>query len=325
MGTWRDGVTSASASHMFRGLDVWQLLRLRVAASGDQTAFVWHPFVGAPRSWTYRQLERDVAHLAAGMANRGVQRGDKILIHLENCPEFVIAWYACAALGAVAVATNTRSSDPELRYFASHSGAVAAITQPKFFDRVCACAPEISWAVSTEHDSGVPAERHDIAVNDRFSSLSASTDTLPIRAPGPLAPMCVQYTSGTTARPKAVLWTHANALWGAKINAVHHALRPDDRYLCYLPLFHANALAYTMLASMWVGAQFVLIPRWSTSRFWDISIRYGCTWVNLIPCRPRRSSSCLGPTATTTGSSDPARATWLGTRSWESRASVGGE
>jgi crotonobetaine/carnitine-CoA ligase len=97
-----------------------------------------------------------------------------------------------------------------------------------------------------------------------------------------MAPMSVQYTSGTTSRPKGVLWTHANALWAARVNAGHEDLHPSDCHLIYLPLFHVNALGYQMLASMWVGSRFVLVPKWSTSRFWDVSRQHGCTWLSLI-------------------------------------------
>lgn len=81
--------------------------------------------------------------------------------------------------------------------------------------------------------------------------------------------------------PKGVPWTHANALWAARVNAVHEDLHPSDCHLTYLPLFHANALGYQMLASMWVGSRFVLVPKWSTSRFWDVSVQHGCTWLSL--------------------------------------------
>ena len=60
----------------------------------------------------------------------------------------------------------------------------------------------------------------------------------------------MQYTSGTTSRPKAVLWSHANALWGARINAVHEDLRSNDVHLVHLPLFHTNAQAYSVLAAV---------------------------------------------------------------------------
>ena len=70
--------------------------------------------------------------------------GDKILIHCDNCPEMVLAWYACAKLGAVGVTTNTRSAGPEVEYFASHVGCVGAITQPQYAAARCGCTPRIS-------------------------------------------------------------------------------------------------------------------------------------------------------------------------------------
>ena len=270
-------------SHIWSGTDVWQVVKQRADRRPEQPAVVWHPFVEAGSVLGYADLARTAAALAAGMARRGVKRGDRVLIHLENCPEFVTSWYACAALGAVAVTTNTRSAPDELRYYAEDCGAVAAITQPKFAELVSANAPGLRWQVAIDHDAGEPAaEGARAAGDDRFASLVADPNDHIEHVPDPLAPMSIQYTSGTTSRPKGVLWTHANALWGARINAVHEDLHPDDCHLVYMPLFHTNALAYSMLASLYVGARFVLIPKWSTSRFWDISITHGCTWLSLM-------------------------------------------
>ena len=94
----------------------------------------------------------------------------------------------------------------------------------------------------------------------------------------------MQYTSGTTSRPKAVLWSHANALSSAyKINAAHEDLHQGDVHQTYLPLFHTNALAYSMLASLWVGASCVIEQRFSASRFWNVAAEHGCTWTSTIP------------------------------------------
>ncbi|MDD9963121.1 MAG: AMP-binding protein, partial [Gammaproteobacteria bacterium] len=79
---------------------------------------VWEPFELPGRLWTYREFSEATRRLAAGMANRGIGKGDFILVHLENCPEFLISWFACARLGAVAVTTNTRSAGAELNYYA---------------------------------------------------------------------------------------------------------------------------------------------------------------------------------------------------------------
>ena len=92
----------------------------------------------------------------------------------------------------------------------------------------------------------------------------------------------VQYTSGTTGRPKGVIFTHSNALWAAKVSATHEGLTASDVHLVYLPLFHINALGYSVLASLWAGASFVLQPRFSASRFWEVSVRHKCTWASQI-------------------------------------------
>ena len=138
----RDDLLS-SRTHPFSGTDVWALVQMRAQRSGDQIAFVWHPYHGSPRDWTYRELARDAAGLAAGLQRRGIGPGDRVLIHLDNCPEFVIAWYACAAVGAVAVTTNTRSVADEMRYFIEDSQPACAITEPRFAEMIGACAPQL--------------------------------------------------------------------------------------------------------------------------------------------------------------------------------------
>ena len=267
-------------THAFSGTDVWTLVLMRADRTGDRTAFVWHPYEGPPRTWTYAELARDAAAVASGLRRRGVGAGDRVLIHLENCPEFVIAWYACAAIGAVAITTNTRSVADELRYYADDSGACCAITQPRFAELVSTSAPHLKWQVVTDHDAGEPDRTY--RGEDAFGSLLADPDELPSRPVDAMSPMSVQYTSGTTSRPKGVVWTQANALWAARVNAVHEDLHPEDCHLTYLPLFHANALGYQMLASLWVGARFVVVPKWSTSRFWEVSEQHGCTWLSLV-------------------------------------------
>lgn len=267
----------------FTGTNVWDLVRSREAVRRDRPALIWHPYTGQGATWSYTDLVRDAAAVGAGLRRRGVRTGDRVLIHLENCPEFVVSWLACAAVGAVAVTTNSRSAPDEIRYFAEHSRAVGAITQPRLAEVVAASAPTLRWVVSTDHDGGEPVGAgRGPDPDSSFASLRADPDLLEAAAPDPTAPMSVQYTSGTTARPKGVLWTHANALWGARVNATHEDLHPDDCHLVYAPLFHTNALAYSMLASLWVGARFVLVPKWSTSRFWDTSVRHGCTWLSLM-------------------------------------------
>jgi carnitine-CoA ligase len=267
-------------AHPFMGMDMPWLLEQRALTRRDHPFIVWVPFDGAARSIGYGEFHARVQRIAGGLHRRGVRRGERVLIHLDNCPEALLAWYACTWLGAVAVTTNARAAGDELAYYAEHSEAVAGITQPRFAELVATHCTGLKWLAVTADDNGAlpphPTER-----SHHFDAIDA--EPLPRHAPDPLAPCSVQYTSGTTSRPKGVLWTHANALWGARINALHEDLRAEDVHLVHLPLFHTNAQSYSVLASLWVGATVVVMPRFSASRFWGVSLAHRCTWTSLVP------------------------------------------
>jgi crotonobetaine/carnitine-CoA ligase len=266
----------------FDGLDVPWLLKMRAEVRRDHPFLIWAPFDAPARTWSYGEFYERVGALAAGLARRGIKQGDYVLIHLDNCIEAMLAWFACVELGAVAVTTNTRSAAAEIEYFAGHCGAVAAITQPAYAELVATNCKGLRWMAVISHDAGAPPKQAPQR-GDGFESLFADSADRPRRLTDPLAPCSVQYTSGTTSRPKAVLWTHANALWGAKINAAHEDLHQGDVHQTYLPLFHTNALAYSMLASLWVGASCIIQPRFSASRFWPVALEHGATWTSTIP------------------------------------------
>lgn len=273
-------ILSHDQTHPFSGLDVAWLVETRAATRRDHPFLVWEPFEGSGETITYGEFHARVGRIAGGLLHRGVKAGDRVLIHLDNCPEAVLAWYACAWIGAVAVTTNARAAADELAYYAAHCGAVGGITQPKFAELVSTNCKGLRWLSVTATDSGAaPVHAPDPASS--FAALDGEPP--PRRAPEPLAPCSVQYTSGTTSRPKGVLWTHANALWGARINAVHEDLRAEDVHLVYLPLYHTNAQAYSVLACLWIGATAVIQPRFSASRFWPASLKHRCTWTSLVP------------------------------------------
>ncbi|HEU0085166.1 MAG TPA: AMP-binding protein [Bradyrhizobium sp.] len=266
----------------FAGLDVPWLLRMRSETRREHPFLTWAPFDAPARIWRYGEFHDRVGALAAGLAARGIRPGAYILIHLDNCIEAMLAWFACVELGAIAVTTNTRSAPAEMEYFAGHCGAVAAITQPAYADTIAANCRALRWIAVISHDAGA-APTHRPQRGDSFDALFADSADRPRRATDPLAPCSVQYTSGTTSRPKAVLWTHANALWGGKVNAAHQDLHAGDVHHTCLSLFHTNALAYSMLASLWVGATCVIQPRFSARRFWNVAAEHGCTWTSTIP------------------------------------------
>lgn len=269
--------------HPFIGLDVPWLLRERVRTQGDRTYLVWEPFEGEGRTYSYRQFGAAVERCAAGLRERRVGKGDFVLIHLTNCPELLIAWHACSRLGAVAVTTNPRSSADELAYFAAHCKAAVAITQPVFVDLVRECAPRVRWMAAPATDQGAPPASFRTPDVVPFDAIAGDPARLPQTTHDPLDFNSVQYTSGTTARPKGVVWTHANVLWGARMTASHLKLTPEDVGLVFFPLCHTNALMYSSLGTLWGGGSIVVLPRYSASRFWEKALRHGCTWTCSSP------------------------------------------
>ena len=266
------------------GQDIPHLLEHWADRKPDHPVLVWAPREGDGRRWTYAELLTDVRRLAAGLAARGIAQGDKVLVHAENCPELVLSWLACATLGAVAVTTNTKSVGPELTYFAEHTGAVAAITQPKFAAMVAEAAPALKWIAVTADNSG-DAPTVDEAAHgfEAFDALFAAEADWTPRPAEPMLPFGIMFTSGTTSRPKAVVHTHANAVWASRTGARNIDLTTDDTYVIFLPFFHVNAQSWSFFSVLGVGATAVLMPKWSQSRFWPTIVEHGVTHTSVMP------------------------------------------
>ena len=121
-------ILSPVEPHPFSGLDVAWLVETRAATRRDHPVIVWAPFEGPGETITYGEFHARIGRIAGGLLHRGVKRGERVLIHLDNCPEAVLAWYACAWIGAV-VTANARAVGDELAYYAGHCGAIGH-TQP---------------------------------------------------------------------------------------------------------------------------------------------------------------------------------------------------
>ncbi|HLM18182.1 MAG TPA: AMP-binding protein, partial [Acidimicrobiia bacterium] len=247
--------TAAIEEFQTHGQDIPWLLQHWAEQKPDHDALVWAPREGDGRRWTYAALLTDVQRIAAGLAARGIAKGDKVLIHSENCPEMVLSWLACATLGAVAVTTNTKSVGAEVTYFAEHTGAVAAITQPQYAAMVAGAAPALKWIAVTDDNSGEPASEKEAAHGfDSFDTLVGDAAEFSPRPPEPMLPFGIMFTSGTTSRPKAVVHTHANAIWASRTGPRNIDITTDDTYIIFLPFFHVNAQSWSLFSVLGVGA-----------------------------------------------------------------------
>src|SRR6202046_1696023 len=164
----------------FAGLDVPWLLRMQAETRRDHPFLIWAPFDAPARIWRYGEFHDRVGALAAGLAKRGVKSGEFVLIHLDNCIEALLAWFACVELGAIAVTTNTRSAPAEMEYFAGHCGAVAAITQPSYAELISAHCKDLRWIAVISHDAGA-APAHAPQRSDSFEALFGDSADRPRR------------------------------------------------------------------------------------------------------------------------------------------------
>ena len=265
----------AASVHPFAGWDVPALIEARGRQRGAHPALIWAPFEGPAQVWSYAGFAEAVARIAGGLAARGIGTGDRVLLHLENCPETVLARFACAWLGATAVLSNAHLAAPELARVIAMLRPRVAITQPNLADRVARPGNHLEWIAVTETGAAEAPNGSPVPTVERFGRLYGNP--LPRRTPDPTAPAMILFTTGSTAAPKAVLWTHANLLWAGKVGALQQGLRADDVYQVHLPLFHVVGFTWSLMPALWAGTSVLLQPRFSASRFWPAALAHRAT------------------------------------------------
>ena len=262
--------------------DLPGLLDTQARRWGDKTFLIWSPFAGEERTWSYQGFASEVRRVAAGLAAQGVRAGDRVLIHLDNCPELLFAWFACASLGAVGVLSNTRSTGGDIAYFCELTEAVGAVTQPAYAEKVSRAEAAFRFVAVTESDAGDPAEKNlNLPRSLPFAQLLAAGSREEVKIPDSTKDLSIQFTSGTTSRPKAVVWTHANVLFGAGQTARNYGLQAGDVCHITLPLYHVYALS-DLMGSFFSGGSVLLQRKFSAHRFWEPALRHGATWAPMV-------------------------------------------
>lgn len=263
---------SCSIHQAVRNRDVPSLLSYWEQRCPDKAFLIWAAFDEDDKIWSYQQFGQEARRLAQGLVERGISKGDRLLIHLDNRPEFLLSWYACALIGAVAVTTNTRSVQADIDYFVEKAEVVAAISQASYSQLFSNCTASLRFiALCDQTDS--------LSVDDLY----AETEYIQSQRHDTFDDFSIQFTSGTTSKPKAVVWTHGNVVWGALCNARNLGLQHDDICQAFLPLFHTNNQSYSLLGSLWVGGSYILQPKFSKTHFWRPALQYRATWASMIP------------------------------------------
>jgi len=249
---------------------------LKSALEDKARRFPDKPFVlfegraGETASWTWRELDGDVNRAAHLLLARGLRHGDTFNLHLGNCPEFLLFWLAAAKTGTVMVPTNPVSTAAEMEYILRHSEARLAITEAQYAAAIRgarARCPDLADVIECRPAAAV---------------LRGMPDTPPDCAVASGDLISMQYTSGTTSRPKGVLLTHANYVYGGEVMAKAMRVLPSDRHLIVLPLFHAGAQLHACLPMLLAGGSLALVEHFSASRFVEQAIRWEATLAALF-------------------------------------------
>ncbi|WP_330229126.1 AMP-binding protein [Nocardia sp. NBC_00508] len=197
---------------------------------------------------------------ASALRTAGVGKGDVVGLALPNGRGFFACWFGAALLGAIIAPMNPRGTVEEFAHMIRHSSSAAVVCERQAAERI--------QAATAGHGVEI------ITAGDDFEDRSVTSDRV-VSIPADLSPTetaAILYTSGTSSAPKGVVVTHANYLHAGSVVAQHLRMRPDDRWLVVLPLFHANAQYYCTMSSLVTGASLAVTHRFSASN-WPAQVR----------------------------------------------------
>ncbi|HEX6047081.1 MAG TPA: long-chain-fatty-acid--CoA ligase [Pyrinomonadaceae bacterium] len=229
-----------------------ELLRQRAAAAPDKE-FLFSE--ADKRRFTYREFEATVRRVAGMLWANGVRKGDVVSLLLPNSVEYVVAYFACWHIGALAGPINSLLKAEEIDYVISNSEAKVVLVNSEFVTRI---KNDVEVIVFDE------VER---VIEDAVEATQINSSDEAI----------IIYTSGTTGKPKGCLLTHGNVIANARQISGWLGFTESDRLLTIMPLFHMNAVSVTTMSALYAGGSTVVSPKFSASRFWQIISEYEIT------------------------------------------------
>jgi len=226
---------------------------------------------------SYAELERDAVRLAGFLQQRcGVRKGDRVLLDLQNSPQFVISYFAVLRADAVVVPVNTMNRTEELRHYVEDSGARVAIAGQDVFREIepligpgslehvikAAYSDYLRGSTDLPVPHFVAAARENGGKAIAWAEAVAANCTPGEHAAGPEDLAVMPYTSGTTGRPKGCMHTHANVQATATAYLEWRGGPSEPVVLTALPMFHVTGMQAGMNAPLNAGATLVALSRW---------------------------------------------------------------
>src|SRR6266511_4266926 len=239
-------------------------LRRNACVFPDKTAVVH-----GERRYTYREFEERIDRLASALRRAGLKRHDRVAFLCPNIPATLEAHFGVPVAGGVLVAINTRLNSDEIGYILSHSGS-----------RILLVHAELQPLVKPLELTGVKVVRVDDTgrPGDPYEDFLAGGSPAPVESwlEDEEETISINYTSGTTGRPKGVMYSYRGAYLNALGEIIEAGMSFDTRYLWTLPMFHCNGWCFTWAVTA-IGATNVCLRKVDPARIWELFASEGIT------------------------------------------------
>ncbi len=247
---------------------------------------------------TYEAHGRAVAALAAALVDMGVRKGDRVALAMRNLPEWPVAFFAVASIGAILVPLNAWWTGAELEYGLRDSGSKLLIVDGERYERVLthlADLPALERVIVSRATGPLgEATSLDQLIGTPRDWAALPDAALPRAEVLPDDDATIFYTSGTTGNPKGALGTHRNLttnILSSGYNAARMYLRRGETppepspkvLLTVIPLFHVTACSATLMGCVATGSTMILMRRWDTLRAMEIIERERVTMTGGVP------------------------------------------
>ena len=258
----------------------------------ERSARVWPEKVAViygSRRLTYAEFAAEAVRVAAALRANGVEPGDRVAYLMPNLPEMLVAHFAVPLAGGVLVAINTRLTGEEVSYILRHSGAKILVADAALLPVAVAAAEGVGTVTQlvVAADAEAGSTGPDVAAESRLVSYSEflagqAADPMPWSVPDELAPIAINYTSGTTGRPKGVIYTHRGAYLNSYAQIIHSRHDENSVYLWTLPMFHCNGWCAPWAVTAIGGTQ-VCMREVRGDAIWLQLRQHGITHLNAAP------------------------------------------
>jgi long-chain acyl-CoA synthetase len=231
------------------------------------TAFIFHD-----KTWTYEMIATEAERLARGMVAHGVKAGDRVCLHMMNRPEFIVAYYACFRLGAIAAPLRTAFTFGELEPILQRLTPALYIGDAGLYDNVAPVSASI-LPYDRRFIVGAAQPDQDIASWEKLLAGSGNDNSF---APAAHEPAVLITTSGTTGTPKFVVHTASTLAETVEMVIRNFEMSDDDIIPVPVAMAHASGL-HSFLCYVQLGSRFVLLESFDADAVLDAIERYGCT------------------------------------------------